>query len=133
MLTAVILPGLGAGGLVPLISVAVNTIVATMIIYSVQKCGSLSFNVSDIADSVLATMAEAVFVTDYWHRVVFANVAADKCWPVTIEASSGGRSLELVGGRLVAPPMSGLRRFSVITPTDIAELTPPSTTGKPSG
>jgi signal transduction histidine kinase len=129
-LTAVILPGLGAGGLVPSMGVAVNTIVAIMIIYSVQKYGSLSFNVSDIADSVLATMAEAVFVTDDQHRVVFANVAADKLLASDHRGIVGRPLAELVGGRLVAPPHVWSQEVQRHHPTDIAELTLPSTTGK---
>lgn len=76
-LSAVILPGLGFRGVIPSLGVVVNTIMAITVIMSIRKYGAFSINVGELADSVLGTMAEAVFVTNQHDRVVYANTAAD--------------------------------------------------------
>lgn len=129
-LSAVILPGLGIRGVVPSLGVVVNTVMAITVIMSIRRYGAFSINVGQLADSVLGTMAEAVFVTDSRQKVVYANTAADVLIGDNRPYIIGRQLRDIAGGRLMVNYDTWRQEVALNHKTELSQVVIPTTSGK---
>lgn len=76
-LTEILLPLLGIK-FVPPMGVFSNALLALVVIYGIIKNGSFSIGTGEIADTVLATMAEGVLVTNSSYEIIYRNDKAQE-------------------------------------------------------
>jgi PAS domain S-box-containing protein len=84
--------------ILPPLGVFASIILASSVIYGMYRYGSFSVNVRIVAENVLGTMTEAVFVTDRAYRVLYANQAAERLFAGPAKTLTGNQLATIADG-----------------------------------